>query len=71
LGDKRINGGNVLTHITLNRIMHDIDAAAGKKGKELSFDKLVIYGEATRLTSVSLEFNNIEFKQTPYDIKVW
>jgi adenine-specific DNA-methyltransferase len=71
LGDKRINGGNVLTHNTLNRIMNDIDAAAEKKGKELIFDKLVVYGEAARLTHVSLEFNNIEFKQTPYDIKVW
>jgi hypothetical protein len=31
---------------------------------------MVIYGGATKLTSVSLEFNNIIFKQTPYDIKV-
>jgi adenine-specific DNA-methyltransferase len=71
LGDKRIDGGNVLTHTTLNHIMHDIDEAAEKKGEELVFNKLVVYGEATRLTHVSLVNNNIEFKQTPYDIKVW
>jgi adenine-specific DNA-methyltransferase len=71
LGDKSISGGNVLTHATLNRIMHDIDAAAKKKGEELEYQQMVIYGEATRLTYVSLEFNNIIFKQTPYDIKVW
>jgi len=71
LGDKSIGGGNVLTHITLNRIMNDIDAASEKKGKSLSYNELVIYGEATRLANVSLKSNNIIFKQTPYDIKVW
>jgi adenine-specific DNA-methyltransferase len=71
LGDKSIGGGNVLTHITLNHIMNDIDAASKKKGELLSYSTLVIYGEATRLTNVSLKSNNIIFKQTPYDIKVW
>jgi adenine-specific DNA-methyltransferase len=71
LGDKAVNGGNVLTHTTLNRIMHDIDAAEKRKGGELEYNRLVIYGEASRLSNVSLKFNNIEFKQTPYDIKVW
>jgi len=71
LGDKSVNGGNVLTHKTLNYIMNDIDAAAKKNKAELEYNQLVIYGEATRLTYVSLEFNNIIFKQTPYDIKVW
>jgi len=51
--------------------MNDIDAAAKKNKAELEYNQLVIYGEATRLTYVSLEFNNIIFKQTPYDIKVW
>jgi hypothetical protein len=32
LGDKHLDGGNVLTHIPLNRIMYNIDAAAEKKG---------------------------------------
>jgi adenine-specific DNA-methyltransferase len=71
LGDKSIGGGNVLTHNTLNHIMNDIDAASKKKGEALSYSALVIYGEATRLTNVSLKSNNIIFKQTPYDIKVW
>jgi adenine-specific DNA-methyltransferase len=71
LGDKSVNGGNVLTHATLNHILHDIDAAAKKNGGEPEYNQMVIYGEAARLTHVSLEFNNIIFKQTPYDIKVW
>jgi adenine-specific DNA-methyltransferase len=71
LGDKSADGGNVLTHKTLNHIMNDIDAAAKKNKAELDYNQLVIYGEAARLTYVSLEFNNIIFKQTPYDIKVW
>jgi adenine-specific DNA-methyltransferase len=71
LGDKSADGGNVLTHKTLNHIMNDIDTAAKKNKAELDYNQLVIYGEAARLTYVSLEFNNIIFKQTPYDIKVW
>jgi adenine-specific DNA-methyltransferase len=71
LGDKSVNGGNVLTHKTLNHIMNDIDAAAKKNKAELEYNQLVIYGEATRFANVSLENNNIIFKQTPYDIKVW
>jgi adenine-specific DNA-methyltransferase len=71
LGDKSVNGGNVLTHNTLNYIKGEIEAAEKKKGKEFEYNQLVVYGEATRLTHVSLEFNNIIFKQTPYDIKVW
>jgi adenine-specific DNA-methyltransferase len=71
LGDKSVNGGNVLTHKTLNHIKNDIDAAAKKNKAELEYNQLVIYGEATRFANVSLEKNNIIFKQTPYDIKVW
>jgi adenine-specific DNA-methyltransferase len=71
LGDKRVDGGNVLTHNTLNHIKHEIEAAEKKNGGEFEYNQMVIYGEATRLTHVSLEFNNIVFKQTPYDIKVW
>ncbi|MCL2138002.1 MAG: site-specific DNA-methyltransferase [Treponema sp.] len=71
LGDKSIDGGNVLTHKTLNCILNDIDVAAKKNKAELEYSQMVIYGEATRLTCVSLENNNIIFKQTPYDIKVW
>jgi adenine-specific DNA-methyltransferase len=71
LGDKRVSGGNILTHTTLNHIRHDIEVIEKKMGAEIEYNQIVIYGEATRLTHVGLEFNNIIFKQTPYDIKVW
>jgi adenine-specific DNA-methyltransferase len=71
LGDKSVSGGNVLTHNTLNYIKREIEISEKKNGGEFEYNQMVIYGEATRLTYVSLEFNNIIFKQTPYDIKVW
>jgi len=71
LGDKSVDGGNVLTHKTLNHIMNDIDAASKRNKGEFEYGQLVIYGEATRLSRVSLESSNIVFKQTPYEIKVW
>jgi adenine-specific DNA-methyltransferase len=71
LGDKSVSGGNVLTHNTLNYIKSEIEAAEQKQGGEFEYNQIVVYGEATRLTHVSLSFNNIIFKQTPYDIKVW
>jgi adenine-specific DNA-methyltransferase len=71
LGDKSVNGGNVLTHNTLNHIKCEIERCEKKNGGEFEYHQMVVYGEATRLTHVSLEFNNIIFKQTPYDIKVW
>jgi adenine-specific DNA-methyltransferase len=71
LGDKSVDGGNVLTHNTLNYIKCEIETCEKKNGGEFDYHQMIIYGEATRLTHVSLEFNNIIFKQTPYDIKVW
>jgi adenine-specific DNA-methyltransferase len=71
LGDKSVSGGNVLTHNTLNYIKREIETCEKKNGGKFEYNRMVIYGEATRLTHVSLEFNNIIFKQTPYDIKVW
>jgi adenine-specific DNA-methyltransferase len=71
LGDKSVDGGNVLTHNTLNYIKCEIETCEKKNGGEFEYNQMVIYGEATRLTHVSLQFNNIIFKQTPYDIKVW
>jgi adenine-specific DNA-methyltransferase len=69
LGDKSVNGGNVLTHNTLHYIMCHIDEAAEKQ--EVEYNQIVVYGEATRLTHVSLAFNSSIFKQTPCGIKVW
>ncbi len=59
LGDKRPQGGNVLTHAVLQslneRYPHD-----GPK---------VIYGETTRLGDAKLIAEGVTFKQIPYDVK--
>ena len=60
--DKRVDGGNVLTSKTLDVIKADLGNA--------EYDKLIVYGEASRLGTTRMRENNIEFKQTPYDIKV-
>ncbi len=56
LGDKRPDGGNVLT----GRLLQDIPAFDGPK---------VIYGETSRLGAERLRTGKITFKQIPYDIK--
>lgn len=56
LGDKKPDGGNVLTQ----KVLDTLPAFEGKR---------VIYGEATRMNAEKLKTNNIVFKQTPYDIK--
>jgi adenine-specific DNA-methyltransferase len=56
LGDKRPDGGNVLT----NRVLNELPAHAGLK---------VIYGEACRIGPARLKELGIVFKQTPYDVK--
>ncbi len=61
LKDKRVDGGNVLTNKTLKVILDDM--------KNTPYDKLVIYGESSRISQPRLKSLNIEFKQTPYDIK--
>ena len=56
LGDKRPDGGNVLTA----KILADLPAHDGQK---------VIYGEACRIGASRLKDLGIVFKQTPYDLK--
>lgn len=56
LGDKKSDGGNVLTQ----KVFNSLPQFNGKK---------VIYGEATRMNAQKLKDNNIVFKQTPYDVK--
>lgn len=64
LGDKRPNGGNVLTRATLAIIRQEIASLAP------NFDgPLVVYGEQSRLSVSSLDAERITFKQTPYDVK--
>lgn len=55
LGDKRVNGGNVLT----SKILEGLPPFDGPK---------VIYGESCRLSQQRLKKENIVFKQTPYAI---
>jgi len=61
LHDNSINGGNILTSKTLAVIYKNI-------GK-VKYDKLVIYGEASRLGSVRIKEAGIVFKQIPYDVR--
>lgn len=57
LGDRRPEGGNVLT----SAILAGLPAHDGPK---------VVYGEGCRLGSARLERERIVFKQTPYDVRV-
>ncbi|MFA1562558.1 site-specific DNA-methyltransferase [Aliivibrio fischeri] len=61
LGDKRPNGGNVLTSKVLAILPdHPEDPKNGKK---------VIYGETSRMGAARLKNENIAFKQIPYDVR--
>lgn len=57
LGDKSLNGGNVLT----SSVLEKLPKYNGKK---------IIFGEGCRLSSYRLKRENIVFKQIPYEIKV-
>lgn len=56
LGDKRPQGGNVLT----GSILAELPEHAGPK---------VVYGESSRLGAVRLQKEQITFKQIPYDVR--
>lgn len=60
LGDKSVSGGNVLTRKTLAAIR----AAQGD-----FIGPLTVYGERTALSEATLKAEQVEFKQTPYDVK--
>lgn len=57
LGDRRPAGGNVLTSKVLNNLQ-EID----------KHERIVIYGESSRLGEARLKQANITFKQIPYDV---
>jgi adenine-specific DNA-methyltransferase len=59
LGDKRPQGGNVLTHAVLQMLKEKYPHDGPK----------VIYGETTRLGDAKLAAEGVTFKQIPYDIK--
>ena len=65
LGDRRPNGGNVLTRATLATIREEIERTYGHFSGPLT-----IYGEQSRLATTTLERVGITFKQMPYDVKV-
>lgn len=64
LGDRRPDGGNVLTRGTLQFIREAIAR------RHSSFDgPLTIYGEQSRLGQATLAREGVTFKKTPYDVK--
>ena len=60
LGDRRPDGGNVLTQ----PVLQQLNALAAHPGPK------VIYGESSRLGPARLALEAITFKQIPYDIKM-
>ncbi|WP_294041785.1 site-specific DNA-methyltransferase [Thiolapillus sp.] len=60
LGDRKVNGGNVLTHALLDKLQTQ---SGGHDGP------WVIYGEWTPLSDETLRTQKVLFKQTPYDIR--
>lgn len=64
LGDKRSDGGNVVTSRTLQSIRDEISNI------EKDFTgPVIIYGESSRIGTTRLKRENVIFKQTPYDVK--
>ena len=57
LGDRRPQGGNVLTSKVLNALPNILE-----------HEKVVIYGESSRLGEARLKQHNITFRQIPYDV---
>jgi len=61
LGDRRPEGGNVLTQQVWRAILDVLPAHRGPR---------VIYGEACRLSPARLKQLNVRFRQIPYDIRM-
>ena len=57
MGDRRVNGGNVLT----TEVLRNLPEHDGPK---------VVYGEGCRLSKARLKKAGVVFKQVPYEIKV-
>ena len=60
LGDRRPQGGNVLTSAVLAHLQIEFPHAGPR----------VIYGEATRLSVARLRSAGVSFRQMPYDIRI-
>ena len=61
LGDRRANGGNVLTSVLWPYLQSLAPAHRGR---------WVIYGEASRMPESRRRTLHISFKQIPYDIRM-
>ena len=64
LGDKRPDGGNVLTRATLALIR----IAIAETDPDFT-GPITLYGEQARITAPTLDREAVTFKQTPYDVK--
>jgi adenine-specific DNA-methyltransferase len=60
LGDRSVNGGNVLTSALLHHLRELSDGWSGP---------MVVYGEASRLGDARLRDEGVTFLQTPYDVR--
>ena len=67
LGDRRPQGGNVLTSAIL-AWLNDAHAHPNTRSKGNANSPRVIYGESVRLGPARLTAENITFKQIPYDV---
>ena len=65
LGDKRPQGGNVLTR----KVLEELEALLAAHPDAGSVTAQVVYGESARLLPASLRSLGIVFKQTPYDVR--
>ena len=68
LGDKRPNGGNVLTRAMLALIREEMAMAHSGFVRKNPGYPLTVYGEQSRLRPATLDRECITFKQTPYDL---
>src|SRR3546814_16985404 len=69
LGEKRPDGGNVLTRATLALLRAAIARKHPRFARETPGYPLTVYGEQSRLTPATLARERVEFKQTPYHVK--
>ena len=60
IGDRSVNGGNVLTSALLDRLRAEAGGWCGP---------MMVYGEASRLGVGRLNDEGVTFKQTPYDVR--
>src|SRR3546814_10007925 len=65
LGDKRPDGGNVLTRATLALLLAAIARKHPRFARETPGYPLTVYGEQSRLTPATLARERVEFQQTP------